>query len=184
MAALRHFSDLPRMFAMRLCRPLLAIAALLFLSTSLIASDKKDVEGTSSANFVVLKDETGKPVRNAAVILHPVGKNAKQKNTGFELKTDAEGKTRFDGIPFGVLRVQVIAHGFQTFGDDFQINQSEQNITIRLKRPQGQYSIYENNDGRAKGTATSTGSGGTTNDGGTTTAPANGDGTTTPPPDK
>ena len=163
------------MFAMRLWRPLLAVVVLLFISTSLIASDQKEDEGTSSANFVVLKDETGKPVRNAAVILHPVGKNAKQKKTGFELKTDADGKTRFDGIPFGLLRVQVIAKGFQTFGDDFQINQPEQNITIRLKRPQGQYSIYENNDGRANGTSTNSGS-----SGGTT----NGSGSTTPPPDK
>jgi Carboxypeptidase regulatory-like domain len=161
---------------MRLWRPLLAVAVLLFICTSLIAGDKKDGEGTSSANFIVLKDENGKPVRNAAVVLHPVGKNEKQKKTGFELKTDADGKTHFDGIPYGLLRVQVIAHGFQTFGEDFQMNQPEQDITIRLKRPQGQYSIYENNDGRANGTATSTGS-----SNGTTT---NGTGTATPPPDK
>lgn len=160
---------------MRSWRPLLAVAVLFAISTCLIASDKKDGEGTSSASFVVLRDESGKPVRNAAVILHPVGKNAKQKREGFELKTDADGKTHFDGVPFGVLRVQVIAHGFQTFGDDFQINQMEQEITIRLKRPQAQYSIYENNDGRQKGTATSTGSGGGTS------APANGMGTTTTP---
>jgi hypothetical protein len=164
------------MFAMKLWRPLLAIAVLLFISTSLIAGDKKDGEGTSSASFVVLKDENGKPVRNAAVILHPVGKNEKQKKAGFELKTDADGKTHFDGIPYGLLRVQVIAHGFQTFGEDFQMNQPEQDITIRLKRPQDQYSIYENNNGRANGTATSSGS-----SGGATT---NGTGTATAPPDK
>jgi hypothetical protein len=162
-------------------RPLLAVAVLFVLSTSLIASDKKE-EGTSSTDFVVLKDESGKPVRNAAVVLHPVGKNAKQMKTGFELKTDAEGKTHFDGIPFGVLRVQVIAHGFQTFGDDFQINQTEQKITIRLKRPQGQYSIYENHDNVTRGTATSTGAdtSGTTSGSGTGSS----SGTTTTPPDK
>lgn len=160
---------------MRLWRPLLAVAVLLFISTSLVAGDKKDGEGTSSANFIVLKDENGKPVRNASVVLHPVGKNEKQKKTGFELKTDADGKTHFDGIPYGLLRVQVIAHGFQTFGEDFQMNQPEQDITIRLKPPQGQYSIYENNDERAKGSATSSGSSG---------APTNGTGTTTAPPVK
>jgi hypothetical protein len=167
---------------MRLWRPLLAFASLLFLLSSLVAGDKKD-SGSSSTDFVVLKDDTGKPVRNAAVVLHPVGKNEKQMKTGFELKTDAEGKTHFDGIPFGVLRVQVIAPGFQTFGDDFQINQAEQTITIRLKRPQGQYSIYENHDTDKRGTATTTGSGtsNTTSGSGATT---NGSGTTTPPPDK
>jgi hypothetical protein len=52
------------------------------------------------------------------------------------------GKTEFDGIPYCPLRIQVIANGFQTFGDDFQINQPDQAIVIRLKRPRDQYTIY------------------------------------------
>ena len=39
--------------------------------------------------------------------------------------------------------MQVIAHGFQTFGQDYTINQPQQELIIRLKRPQGQYSIYD-----------------------------------------
>jgi hypothetical protein len=39
--------------------------------------------------------------------------------------------------------VQVIAHGFQTFGQDYTINQPQHELVIRLKRPQGQYSIYD-----------------------------------------
>jgi hypothetical protein len=46
-----------------------------------------------------------------------------------------------------MLRVQVIANGFQTFGQDYTINQPQQELVIRLKRPQGQYSIYENHSG-------------------------------------
>jgi len=134
--------------------PVLLVAVL--MSTALYAGEKKDEGSRSSVNFLVLKDDTGKPIRNAAVVLHPVGKNGKQGKGGFELKTDAEGKTHFDGIPYGPLRIQVIAPGFQTFGDDYSINQAEQVITIRLKRPQGQYSIYEKHDG------TSGGSGGNT----------------------
>ena len=42
-----------------------------------------------------------------------------------ELKTDAEGKANFDGIPYGVLRVQVLAHGFQTFGEDYRRQQGK-----------------------------------------------------------
>ena len=82
-------------------------------------------------------------MRNAAVILHPVKRNGKQAKGGIELKTDAEGKTESDGMPYGTLRVQVIAPGFQTFGNDFTINQPEQIVTVRLKRPQGQYTIYD-----------------------------------------
>jgi len=42
------------------------------------------------------------------------------------------------------LRVQVLAPGFQTFGEDYDINQPTMEITIKLKRPEGQYSIYGN----------------------------------------
>ncbi len=131
---------------MKMPRLLFAIFLMLLVSTALIAGGKDDGP-QSSLNLVVLKDESGKPVRNAAVVLHPVGHNGKQAKGGFELKTDNEGKTHFDGIPYGSIRVQIIAHGFQTFGDDFTISNPVQEITIRLKRPQGQYSIYEKHDG-------------------------------------
>lgn len=132
---------------MKMWRSLIALVALTLLATSLFAGDKKnDSSQESSTSFVVLKDDSGKPIRNAAVVLHPVGKKGKQMRSGFELKTDLDGKTHFDGIPYGVIRVQVIAPGFQTFGNDYQITQANQEITIRLKRPQSQYSIYEQHD--------------------------------------
>jgi hypothetical protein len=93
-------------------------------------------------NFLVLKDDTGKPVRNASVIMHPVSSSGKQERGGLELKTDLDGKSNSDGIPYGNLRVQVLALGFQTYGDDFVIDRPKMDFTIRLKRPQGQYSIY------------------------------------------
>lgn len=131
---------------MKTSRLLFLISAILITAT-LMAGDKKDEGLESSLSFVVLKDDTGKPIRNAAIVLHPIGQHGKQAKGGFELKTDNDGKTHFDGIPYGTLRVQVIANGFQTFGDDYNINQPEQEITIRLKRPGGQYSIYEKHDG-------------------------------------
>jgi hypothetical protein len=129
---------------MKMHRWLMAILGLLFVSTLLVAGDKKNNSGqVSSLKFAIVKDDNNKPVRNAAVVLHPVGGDGKQSRGGIELKTDAEGKTGSDGIPYGKMRVQVIASGFQTFGQDYTINQPEQEVVIRLKRPQGQYSIYE-----------------------------------------
>ena len=126
-------------------RLLVAILCMLFVPAWLVAGDKKNDSGqVSSLKFAVLKGDNGKPVRNAAVILHPVGGGGKQSKGGLELKTNAEGKTESDGVPYGMLRVQVIAPGFQTFGQDYTINQPQQEVFIRLKRPQGQYSIYEN----------------------------------------
>ena len=33
---------------------------------------------------------------------------------------------------------------FQTFGEDYEINKPEMEITVKLKHPSGQYSIYDN----------------------------------------
>jgi Carboxypeptidase regulatory-like domain len=105
---------------------------------------------SAALNFVVLKDYNGKPVRNASIVLHPVNDKGKQSRGGFELKTDDEGKTSFDGVPYGKLRVQVLASGFQTFGEDYDIQQPTLEITIKLKRPQSQYSIYEDSKNTPK----------------------------------
>ena len=105
---------------------------------------QEEEEGpVASLRFLVVKDSNGKPVKNAAVVLHPVNRKGKQERGGMELKTDPEGRTGFEGIPYGPLRVQVLAQGFQTFGEDYAISKPDMEITIKLKRPAGQYSIYD-----------------------------------------
>jgi len=105
-------------------------------------ADKKP-EQLASLTFRVLKADNGKPVRNAAVVMHLVHKDGKAERSGVELKTDAEGNTSFDAVPYGKLRIQVIAPGFQTYGEDFDIDQPAHEIVIKLKQPQNQYSIYD-----------------------------------------
>ncbi len=112
--------------------------------------DQDDQTPMSELRFVVVKDYNGKPVRNAAVVLHPVTKKGKQAMGGLELKTDNDGQTNIDGIPYGPLRVQVLAPGYQTFGEDYQINKPEMQITVKLKRPGKQYSSYGNNGDATK----------------------------------
>jgi hypothetical protein len=128
----------------------LVMVAIPFLLLSLAAAEKKYSEPVALMSFVVLKDSNGKPVRNAAVVMHAVGKHDKQERGGVELKTDAEGKASFEGLPYGKLRVQVLAPGFQTFGADYDVNQPTMEITIKLKRPEAQYSIYEDHAGDKK----------------------------------
>src|SRR5213080_4906506 len=129
----------------RICA--VALIGLSFVSTGLA---KKKRVPLASVSFVVVRDENGKPVRNAAVVMHPVNEDGKQQRSGLELKTDADGKASFDGVPYGKLRIQVLAQGFQTFGDDYDVNKPEMEITIRIKRPSGQYSIYEEHPGDKK----------------------------------
>ena len=127
-------------------RQVLALGALfvvLATASTVVGQKDKDDEPTALLNFLVIKDDNGKPVRNAAVIMHPVNPKGKQERGGLELKTDSDGKTNFDGVPYGVLRVQVLAHGFQTYGEDFDINKPKLDVTIKLKRPQGQFSVYD-----------------------------------------
>lgn len=116
----------------------------LILMLAVAASAQKDEDGpTAVVSILVIKDDNGKPVRNAAVIMHPVSAAGKQSRGGLELKTDNDGKTSFDGIPYGMLRVQVLASGFQTFGEDYDIEKAKLDFTIKLKRPQSQYSVYQ-----------------------------------------
>ncbi|MBI2677821.1 MAG: carboxypeptidase regulatory-like domain-containing protein [Candidatus Koribacter versatilis] len=119
-------------------RSLLVAAVVAILSVGALAGDK----GYSDLKFVVVKDANGKPVRNASVILHAVNKNGKQEKGGLQLKTNAEGQANYAGIPYGKLRIQVIATGFQTFGEDFDINKPAMEINIRVKKPQDQVTIY------------------------------------------
>jgi hypothetical protein len=115
-----------------------------------VAQREPDAEPTAILHFLILKEDNGKPVRSAAVIMHPVNSHGKQGRGDLELKTDVDGKTSFDGVPYGRLRVQVLASGFQTFGEDYDINQANMEFTVRLKRPQGQYSIYPEHPGDNK----------------------------------
>lgn len=97
---------------------------------------------TGRIEVTILNDANGKPIENSAVVFHPM---AGEKDEGnMELKTNEDGKTIIDVIPIGdVVRLQVIAHGFQTFGQDFKIDKPDMAIQIRLLRPGGQYSIYK-----------------------------------------
>lgn len=129
----------------------LAIVAALTLAAGVYAqSGTTPDEPSSELHFVVLRDYNGKPVRNAGVVMHPVKKNGSQSKGGLELKTDADGKASFDGIPYGKLRVQVLAPGFQTYGADYDVDQPTMEITVKLKRPAKMYSIYEDHSNDTK----------------------------------
>ena len=106
------------------------------------AGKHDDIGPTCRLSFVVMKDDNGKPVHNAAVVLHLVDEKGKQERGGIELKTDDDGKASYDTIPYGKLRVQVLMTGFQTYGADYDVDQATMEITIRIKRPEGLYSIY------------------------------------------
>jgi hypothetical protein len=100
---------------------------------------------TARIEVTILKDVNGKPIENAAVIFHPMV--GEKDNGNMELKTNEDGKTIIDVLPIGdTVRLQVIARGFQTFGEDYKIDKAAMAIEIKMKRPGEQYSIYKAHD--------------------------------------
>ena len=89
----------------------------------------------------VLRAADGKPLQNVAVVFHPVQGTKDAGN--MELKTDEKGKASLDIVPLGSeVLVQVIAPGYRTFGQKYDVPTSEKSITIKLLPPNQQYSIY------------------------------------------
>lgn len=90
----------------------------------------------------VLKASTGEPVKNAAVVFHTQQDGENDGN--MELKTDEDGVASLSIIPVGSeLLVQVIARGFRTFGQVYQVPTNKKTITIKLLPPDQQYSTYK-----------------------------------------
>jgi len=118
----------------------------------------------------VLKDFNGKPVTSAHVIFHPT--EGERDKGSLELKTNEDGKVVIDVIPIGdTVTLQVIANGYQTYGQSYKIDKPEMTMEVRMKRPGEQYSIYKPNGATSSG---GSGSGGSSNPSPNSAPPASG----------
>jgi hypothetical protein len=108
------------------------------------------LEGSTPAQTeitVKLTNQFGKPVENGMVILDFVGdrKAAKfgaHQKLHWEVRSNMQGSTHFPSINQGKVRVQVIAQGYQTYGEVFDIQETEKLIEVKLLPPQKQYSVH------------------------------------------
>jgi hypothetical protein len=97
---------------------------------------------TAKVEVTVLRDTDAKPIENAAVIFHPVIHGKDEGN--MELKSNEDGKAIIDVLPIGdTVRLQIIAKGFQTYGQDYKIDKDQMVFEVRMKRPGEQYSVYK-----------------------------------------
>jgi hypothetical protein len=102
---------------------------------------------TSHIEVLVLRGYNGKPIANAAVVFHSVKDDKDEGN--LEVKTNEEGKAVIDVIPTGSkVGVQIIADGFATYADDYQVNETDRTITVKMLRPRAQISTYVDNTGK------------------------------------
>jgi hypothetical protein len=94
-----------------------------------------------------VKTQSGRPVDRASVVVRfvqgrSIVKLGKQVKTQWELRTNSEGEARVPEIPQGKIRIQIIAKGYQTFGEVFDVNEPEKTLEIKLNPPQQQYSAH------------------------------------------
>jgi hypothetical protein len=134
--------------AMGFCRRISSVV-LLFVGFPLLCAAAGQRNGrkytpppaTATIKVTVLRATNGKPIPNAAVVFHPM-EGDKDKGA-LELKSDEDGKVTIEVIPIGdTVRLQVIADGWKTYGDDYKIDTDSKEIVVKMKRPGEQYSLY------------------------------------------
>jgi len=96
---------------------------------------------------VVVTTQSGRPVDRADVIVRFGGRSViklgKMVRTTWEMRSSQEGVAEIPDMPKGKIRIQVIAKGYQTFGDTFDVAEDERTIEIKLNPPQPQYSSHD-----------------------------------------
>ena len=97
---------------------------------------------------IVVKTESGRPIDHASVVVrfvkgHSVVKFGKAVRLTYELRTNQDGEAKVPEIPQGEIRIQVIAKGYQTFGQIFDVTEEERTVDIQLNLPQQQYSSHQ-----------------------------------------
>jgi hypothetical protein len=123
-------------------RSRLALLAAFFLITLPLLADPPE-----TILRVEVKTYTGRPVDRASVIVRFVqGRNyvklGKRTRTSWQMKTNQDGIAKLPAMPQGNIMVQVIAKGYQTFGETFEVNEEERTISIKLNPPQPQHSEH------------------------------------------
>jgi len=93
-------------------------------------------------------NDSDRPLDRASVIVRFVQgrdyiKFGKKIRETYELRTNQEGEATIPEIPQGKIVIQVIAHGYQTYGQTIDIDEAERTVNIKLNPPQKQYSAHE-----------------------------------------
>ena len=116
-----------------------------FLIVALFASTI--FAGDTTKITVKVTSLSGKPVDRASVVVRfvegrSVVKLGKKIITHWELRTNQDGVVRVPSLPQGKIQVQVIAKGYQTYGNVYEVDDDEHTVEIKLNPPQPQYTAH------------------------------------------
>jgi hypothetical protein len=100
--------------------------------------DSKADEGPTTKLRIVVTGN-GKPVGNASVYVRfsTVGGGLlhKEKQMEVDLKTNEDGTAKVRDLPRGKILVQVVAKGWHTFGQYYEMDSDDKTIEIKLEPP-------------------------------------------------
>ena len=88
---------------------------------------------------VLVKDAaTDQPLPNARLTLmfKEPRKLKRDKGLSYSAKTNPQGRYKFVHIPKGTIHLVVTADRHQSFGQDFELEQDDQVVEVKLKKPQ------------------------------------------------
>lgn len=102
-------------------------------------SDKSKKEPPPTTKLrIEVTDPNGKGVGQASVYLRfnqSGGLFHKDKLAEMDLKTNDDGKVKAPAIPQGRIMIQVIAKGWRTYGQWYDVDKAEETIQIKLQAP-------------------------------------------------
>jgi len=122
---------------------ILAAMTLLFLSVTLLrarASGQKQPPTpapTARLNIQLTAGDENKPLADASIYLRFVVQREHHRDEKVELnlKTNLEGLAHSPEIPQGKVLIQIVAPGWKTYGQYYDVQTGEQTVQIHLGRP-------------------------------------------------
>jgi hypothetical protein len=101
--------------------------------------DSKDTTPQGMVKLkIVVTSPKGNPVANASVYVRyskPGGLLHHDELAELDLKTNLDGSVKVPPVPQGKIQIQVIAQGWHTFGEWYDVEKDQQDVSIQLQEP-------------------------------------------------
>jgi hypothetical protein len=113
------------------------VGIVILVSCGMCRSAQQQPTPEYSLNVVVKEATTGDVISQARLTLtFKTGKLHRVVSYG--AKTNAQGQYRFTNIPKGTVHLFVTAERHQSFGKEIELEEDNQTIEVKLKKPQAQ----------------------------------------------
>jgi len=112
------------------------VGAAILLSCVVFKPATPDSRPETSLTIVVKEADTGDPISQARLTLTFQQLGGRHRTISYGAKTNPQGRYRFTNIPKGTVHLFVTADRHQSFGKEVEVEEDNQVIEVKLKRPQ------------------------------------------------